>query len=136
MCGCNNKMTSTKAGAPSGVVFPGSGEVAIWMHKPGMSFTQKIIAFGAVSGRTVFFVQDRTLPVDIRDVDSLRTAVEASGGKLYAQPDWMYYSSPTNISSYLAPSGITYSFGIGFKRPVLVSDVSAIETAHGITLSN
>lgn len=136
MCGCNNKMTSTKAGAPSGMVFPGTGEVAIWMHKPGMSFNQKIIAFGAVSGRTIFFTQDRTLPVDVKDFDSLKTAVEASGGMLFKQPDWMYYSSPANIASYLAPSGVTYSFAIGFKRPVLVSDVPAIEAAHGITLSN
>jgi hypothetical protein len=136
MCGCNKNMTSTKAGAPSGVVFPGSGEVAIWMHKAGMTFSQRIIALGSVSGRTIFFTQDRTLPVDIQDFDSLKTAVEASGGMLMAQPDWMYYSSPANIASHVAPSGITYSFAIGFKRPVLVSDVAAIEATHGITLSN
>jgi hypothetical protein len=136
MCGCKSSVPSTKAGAPSGEVFPGSGEVAIWMHKPGMTSAQRIIALGAVSGRTIFFVQDRTLPVDVRDVNSLRAAVEAAGGSLHAQPDWMYYSSPANISSYTAPSGVVYSFGAGFRRPVLVSDVSAIQLAHGVTLTN
>lgn len=136
MCGCKSSLSATKAGAPSSEVFPSSGEIAIWMHKPGMGLSQRIIALGAVSGRTVFFVQDRTLSVDHRDVDSLRTAVEASGGRLYAQPDWMYYSSSINIDSYIAPSGVVYSFGAGFRRPVLVTDVSAIESAYGITLIN
>jgi len=135
MCGCRSGAPSAKAGSPNGEVFPSSGEVAIWMHKPMMTSSQRIIALGSVSGRTVFFVQDRTLPVDARDVDSLRSAVEASGGRLYAQPDWMYYSSPVNISSFAAPSGVVYAFGAGFKRPVLASDVNAIETAYGVTLA-
>lgn len=106
----------------------------VWMHKPGMAANDKIASYGSASGGLVYFTQDRVVAIPVIDLPSHTTAVSTAGGTLYTSDLFTLKKSPVALANFVAPSGITYSLPYMITRPILNTDIAAVEERIGQSL--